>query len=261
MSSTIPVLNIPKYHADEMMGRVHSFESFGTVDGPGTRFVVFLQGCLFRCKYCHNRDTWDLDGGELYSVTEMVEQILPFAKFMDASGGGVTITGGEPVLQAAFVGLLFQKLRQNGIHTCLDTNGYVGVYNEETEMMIAESDLVMVDIKHIDDHKHHLLVGVSNQRTLRFVRHLADIDKKTRVRYVVVPGYSDDITDVNALAQFLAPMQNIEQVELLPYHNLGTHKWKALDIEYPLEGMAPPPEEKMAEIQSIFESYGLNIIR
>ena len=104
MSSTIAVLNIPKYHADEMLGRVHSIESFGTVDGPGTRFVVFLQGCLFRCKYCHNRDTWDLDGGELYSVTEMVEQILPYAKFMDASGGGVTVTGGEPVLQAAFVG-------------------------------------------------------------------------------------------------------------------------------------------------------------
>ena len=261
MSSTIPVLNIPKYHADEMMGRVHSFESFGTVDGQGTRFVVFLQGCLFRCKYCHNRDTWDLDGGELYSVTEMVEQILPFAKFMDASGGGVTITGGEPVLQAAFVGLLFQKLRQNGIHTCLDTNGYVGVYNEETELMINESDLVMVDIKHINDHKHHLLVGVSNQRTLRFVRHLADINKKTRVRYVVVPGYSDDIADIHALAQFLAPMQNIEHVELLPYHNLGTHKWKALDIEYPLEGMEPPPEEKMQEIQSILEDYALNIIR
>lgn len=261
MSSTISVFNIPKYHADEMMGRVHSFESFGTVDGPGTRFVVFLQGCLFRCKYCHNRDTWDLDGGNLYSVTEMVEQILPYAKFMDASGGGVTVTGGEPVLQAAFVGLLFQKLRQNGIHTCLDTNGYVGVYNEETDLMIAESDLVMVDIKHIDDHKHHLLVGVSNNRTLRFVRHLADIGKKTRIRYVVVPGYSDDIEDVRALAQFLAPMENVEQVELLPYHNLGTHKWKALDIEYPLEGMEPPPEAKMQEIQETMESFGLNIIR
>ncbi len=261
MSSTIPVLNIPKYHADELMGRVHSIESFGTVDGPGTRFVVFLQGCLFRCKYCHNRDTWDLDGGELYTVTEMIEQILPYAKFMDASGGGVTVTGGEPVLQAAFVGLLFKKLRQVGIHTCLDTNGYVGVYNAETHMMIEESDLIMVDIKHINDHKHHLLVGVSNQRTLKFVRHLADIGKKTRARYVVVPGYSDDLEDVHALAHFLAPMKNIENIELLPYHNLGTHKWKALGLEYPLEGMEPPPVAKMDDIQNIFESYGIKTIR
>jgi pyruvate formate lyase activating enzyme len=261
MSSTIAVLNIPKYHADEMLGRVHSIESFGTVDGPGTRFVVFLQGCLFRCKYCHNRDTWDLDGGELYSVTEMVEQILPYAKFMDASGGGVTVTGGEPVLQAAFVGLLFVKLHQHNIHTCLDTNGYVGVYSAEDKLMIAESDLIMVDIKHINDQKHHLLVGVSNQRTLRFVRYLASLGKKTRVRYVVVPGYSDDLDDIHSLGRFLAPMDNIEQLELLPYHNLGTHKWKAMNLEYPLEGMAPPTDTKMVEIQLILESYGLDIIR
>ncbi|PTY38544.1 pyruvate formate lyase-activating enzyme 1, partial [Saccharospirillum sp. MSK14-1] len=194
-------------------------------------------------------------------VTEVVEQILPYTKFMDASGGGVTVTGGEPVLQAPFVGLLFQRLRQHGIHTCLDTNGYVGVYSDEVKLMIDESDLIMVDIKHINDIKHHLLVGVSNQRTLRFVRHLADIGKKTRVRYVVVPGYSDDIEDVHALAQFLAPMENIEQLELLPYHNLGTHKWKALGLEYPLEGMEPPTVEVMDEIQQIFESYGLSIIR
>lgn len=261
MQDRIPVLNVPKYHADEMVGRVHSFESFGTVDGPGTRFVVFLQGCLFRCKYCHNRDTWDLDGGDLYTVTDMVEKILPFARFMDASGGGVTVTGGEPVLQAPYVALLFEKLQQHGIHTCLDTNGYVGVYSEEVHQMIEHTDLVMLDIKHIDDHKHHLLVGVSNQRTLRFARHLADIGKKTRARYVVVPGYSDDPADVHALAQFLAPMENIEHVELLPYHNLGTHKWKAMGLEYPLEGLQPPSKESMDEIEGIFRSYGLEIIR
>lgn len=261
MQDVIPVLNIPKIHADEMLGRVHSFESFGTVDGPGTRFVVFLQGCLFRCKYCHNRDTWDLDGGELYSVSDIVEKVLPFAKFMDASGGGVTVTGGEPVLQAPFVALLFQKLRQQGIHTCLDTNGYVGVYSDEVNQMIAETDLVMLDIKHIDDKKHHQLVGVSNQRTLRFARHLADIGKKTRIRYVVVPGYSDDLNDVRALAQFIAPMSNVEHVELLPYHNLGTHKWKAMDLNYPLEGLEPPTHEAMDEVQKIFEDTGLKTIR
>ncbi|EAR08976.1 pyruvate formate-lyase-activating protein [Reinekea blandensis] len=261
MQDRIPVLNVPKYHADELLGRIHSFESFGTVDGPGTRFVVFLQGCLFRCKYCHNRDTWDLDGGDLYSVTDMVEKILPFARFMDASGGGVTVTGGEPVLQAPYVALLFEKLQQHGIHTCLDTNGYVGVYSDEVHQMIDHTDLVMLDIKHIDDHKHHLLVGVSNQRTLRFARHLADIGKKTRARYVVVPGYSDEPDDVHALAQFLAPMENIEHVELLPYHNLGTHKWKAMGLEYPLEGLQPPSTESMDEIEGIFRSYGLEIIR
>jgi pyruvate formate lyase activating enzyme len=261
MTSTIPVLNIPKIHADEMLGRVHSFESFGTVDGPGTRFVVFLQGCVFKCKYCHNRDTWDLDSGQLYSVTDIVEKILPYAKFMDASGGGVTVTGGEPVLQAPFVALLFKKLHAHNIHTCLDTNGYVGVYSEEVHEMVAESDLIMVDIKHIDDTKHHKLVGVSNQRTLRFVRHLADIGKKTRIRYVIVPGYSDDLEDIRALAQFIAPMPNIEHIELLPYHNLGSHKWKAMGLEYPLEGMLPPKKESVNEIHHTMEEFGLKVIR
>ena len=118
-----------------------------------------------------------------------------------------------------------------------------------------------LDIKHIDDKKHHQLVGVSNHRTLRFAQHLADIDKKARVRYVVVPGYSDDLDDVHGLAQFLAPMSNIENLELLPYHNLGTHKWKALGLEYPLEGLQPPPKEKMDDIQAVFESYGIETIR
>lgn len=261
MSEKISVLNIPKYHADQLLGRIHSFESFGTVDGPGTRFVIFMQGCLFRCKYCHNRDTWNLDGGDLYSVTDLVEQIIPYAPFMDASGGGVTVSGGEPVLQAAFVALLFEKLHEHGIHTCLDTNGYVGVYSDEINQLIDASDLVMVDIKHINDAKHHLLVGVSNQRTLKFARHLASIGKKTRVRYVVVPGYSDDLSDVEALADFLAPMKNVEQIELLPYHNLGTHKWQAMGLEYPLEGLAPPSKQSMVAIDEVFARHNLNTIR
>lgn len=261
MTNIIPTLNIPKIHADEMLGRIHSFESFGTVDGPGTRYVVFLQGCLFKCKYCHNRDTWDLDGGTLYSVTDLVSEILPYAPFMDASGGGVTVTGGEPVLQAPYVALLFEKLQQHGIHTCLDTNGYVGVYSNEVNQMIAATDLVMLDIKHINDAKHHALVGVSNQRTLRFARHLADTNHPTRIRYVVVPGYSDADEDIHGLAQFIAPMKNVQHLELLPYHNFGNHKWKAMGLEYPLEGMEPPTIERMDHIQEVFEGYGLVVIR
>lgn len=264
MSFTMPpainLLNIPNFHADEMLGRVHSFESFGTVDGPGTRFVVFLQGCLFRCKYCHNRDTWDLDSGELYSVRDVVEKILPFSRFMDASGGGVTVTGGEPILQANFVALLFAKLKEQNIHTCLDTNGYVGVYSDEIHALLGNTDLVMLDIKHIDDAKHHRLVGVSNQRTLRFAQHLASINQPTQIRYVVVPGYSDDLEDVTALAQFIAPMQNIKCVELLPYHNLGTHKWQAMGLEYPLEGLMPPSKESMQAIREIFHAFQINTI-
>lgn len=261
MTQRIPLFDIPELHADEMLGRVHSFETFGTVDGPGTRFVVFLQGCLFRCKYCHNRDTWDLDGGQLYSVQDVIQEILPYAPFMDASGGGVTVTGGEPVLQAGFVAMLFEKLQQHGIHTCLDTNGYVGVYSTEAERMVAASDLVMLDIKHINDAKHHALVGVSNQRTLRFARYLADKNHTTRIRYVVVPGYSDADEDIHGLAQFIAPMGNVQHLELLPYHNLGTHKWKSMGLEYPLEGLEPPSKARMDDIQATFESYGLTVIR
>lgn len=252
----IPTRNVD---AEHLLGRVHSFESFGTVDGPGTRFIVFLQGCLFRCKYCHNRDTWELNEGKLYSVTELLDEIFPFMPFMDASGGGVTVTGGEPLLQKQFVCVLFKLLQQQGIHTCLDTNGYVSVkdYGLEMDKLFERTSLVMLDLKQIDREKHIRLTEVSNDKPLEFARYMQKINQPTWIRHVVVPGYSDDLDDIKRLADFIAPMKNVEQVELLPYHKLGVHKWSYYGEKYPLEGIDPPTAEKMAAIKQIFNEAGI----
>ena len=150
--------------ASHILGRVHSFESFGTVDGPGTRFVVFLQGCMFRCKYCHNRDTWPVEEGYLYSVEELVNEILPYTPFFDASNGGVTVSGGEPLLQSKFLCVLFKILQFQGIHTCIDTNGYAqeNLYEIELEKLMSHTDLVLLDIKQMDDQKHIELIHTSS---------------------------------------------------------------------------------------------------
>lgn len=245
--------------AEHLLGRVHSFESMGTVDGPGTRFVVFMQGCPFRCKYCHNRDTWDMEGGKLYSVTDLITEILPYIPFIDASGGGVTVSGGEAMMQREFVRVLFKMLNFQGIHTCLDTNGYVPPpwYDDEMEKFVRCTDLILLDIKHIDDEKHKVLTDVTNVHTLRFARYLNEKDKPVWIRHVVVPGFTDDADDVRRLAEFIAPMKNVEHVDLLPYHNLGAHKWKAYDETYPLEGVQPPGREKMEEIKAIFDEFDI----
>lgn len=173
-------------------GRIHSVESFGTVDGPGIRFIAFMQGCLMRCKYCHNRDTWDLDGGKEVTVAELMEQIVSYRPFLEASCGGVTASGGEAVLQAEFVAELFKACKAEGIHTCLDTNGFVRKYTEVIDQLLDNTDLVLLDIKQMDDAKHIDLTKVSNQRTLQFAEYLAKRGQKTWIRYVVVGGYTDD---------------------------------------------------------------------
>ena len=258
---SINVLDLPvrTVGAKRLLGRVHSFESFGTVDGPGTRFIVFLQGCLFRCKYCHNRDTWGLNEGKLYSVTELVDEILPYTPFIDASGGGVTVTGGEPLLQRQYVCVLFKLLKQQGIHTCLDTNGYVNVkdYGREMDKLFERTDLVMLDLKQIDDRKHIILTEISNDKPIAFAKYLQKINQPTWIRHVVVPGYSDDLEDIKRLADFVAPMKNVEKVELLPYHCLGVHKWDHYGEKYPLAGVEPPPAEKMEAIRQIFKDAGM----
>ncbi len=242
-----------------MLGRVHSFETFGTLDGPGTRFVLFLQGCMFRCKYCHNRDTWPVDEGQLYSVEELVNEILPYTPFFDTSGGGVTVTGGEPLLQRQFVCVLFKILHFHGIHTCLDTSGFVPptAYGTELDKLLSHTELVLLDIKQMDAAKHLALTGAVQAPTLAFARYLQQIHKPTWIRYVVVPGHTDDLADVRALAEFVAPMSNVEKVELLPYHHLGEHKWRAYGEQSPLEGVPSPTLEKLARIQALLAAYGI----
>ncbi|KGQ69797.1 pyruvate formate lyase-activating enzyme 1 [Chelonobacter oris] len=240
--------------------RIHSFESCGTVDGPGIRFILFLQGCLMRCKYCHNRDTWDLDGGKEITVDELMKEVVTYRHFMNASGGGVTASGGEAILQAEFVRDWFRACKEQGIHTCLDTNGFVRRYDEVIDELLDVTDLVLLDLKQLDDTIHHNLIGVPNKRTLEFARYLQKRNQRTWIRYVVVPGYTDDDHSVTLLGEFIKDMQNIEKIELLPYHRLGQHKWEAMGEKYELEDVMPPNKEKMDHIQAILSKYHSNVI-
>ncbi|WP_076414749.1 pyruvate formate lyase 1-activating protein [Shewanella sp. UCD-KL12] len=241
-------------------GRIHSLESFGTVDGPGIRFITFMQGCLMRCQYCHNRDTWDLHGGREVEVNELMEQIISYRPFLEASGGGVTASGGEAILQADFVSALFAACKKEGIHTCLDTNGFVRKYTPIIDELIDNTDLVLLDIKHIDDQQHIDLTQVSNHRTLDFAKYLHKKQQKTWIRYVVVGGFTDDVDSAKRLAEFVKPMTNVEKIELLPYHELGKHKWEAMGEEYQLNKISPPSSETMEQIKQVFLEAGLNAI-
>ncbi len=238
-----------------MLGRIHSTDSFGTVDGPGIRFVVFTQGCVMRCRYCHNRDTWSLKEGEMVTVDELMKKILAVKHFLT---GGVTVSGGQPTLQPEFVTELFRACRTEGIHTCLDTNGYVKNITPAIADLIDATDLVLLDIKHMDSDMHEKLTWVKNERVLNFARYLCKINKNTWVRYVVVEGYTTKEEYAEQLAEFVRPMGNVEKVELLPYHSLGKHKWDVLKDEYELEDVKPPSEELMKRLKGIFTERGIN---
>ena len=239
------------------IGRVHSTDSFGTVDGPGIRFVVFMQGCLMRCRYCHNRDTWDLrEGGELVSHDEILKKILSVKHFIS---GGVTVTGGEPLLQAEFVADLFEALQKEGIHTCLDTNGFAKHLTPEVKRLLDHTDLVLLDIKHPDEELHHKLTYVTGQHTRHFAMYLSEIKMPTWIRYVVVEGYTVDPIYAGMLAEFVQNMGCVEKVELLPYHSLGVHKWDLLNDTYELESVTPPTSEQMEAIKSEFLARGLPV--
>lgn len=241
-------------------GRVHSIETCGTVDGPGIRFIIFLQGCLMRCKYCHNRDTWDIEGGKEMTVDELMAELLQYRHFMNASGGGITISGGEAMLQPEFVRAMFEACRLEGIHTCLDTNGFVRRIDETTKSVLDVADLVLLDIKQMDNKKHIDLTHVSNKYTLEFAQYLSDHNQAVYLRYVIVPGITDGSEDAHNLGKFIEPMKNIEKIELLPYHELGKHKWTAMGEIYPLDGVSPPPKETMEKIKNILLQYHPSVI-
>lgn len=215
--------------------KVHSIESFSTVDGPGIRFVLFLQGCHLQCKYCHNRDTWDVNGGEFKSLDDIFDKIMRYKNYIYPNGG-VTMTGGEPLLQSKFIFELFKKLKKEGIHTCIDTSGSLPL-TDDIKNVLSVTDLVLLDIKHIDDAKCKELVGVSNKLELNFAKYLSDNNIPIWIRQVLVPGYTDDENDLLKLRDFLNTLKTVEKVEILPYHNMGEFKWKKLGFSYPLEGV------------------------
>ncbi|WP_257283500.1 pyruvate formate-lyase-activating protein [Endozoicomonas sp. SESOKO1] len=237
------------------LGRVHSMDSFGTVDGPGIRFVVFMQGCHMRCRYCHNRDTWDLrDGGELLSHEEVLEKILKVKSFLT---GGVTVTGGEPLLQAEFVADLFKALKAHDIHTCLDTNGFAKHITPDIERLLSYTDLVLLDIKHMDEAMHQKLTYVTGRYTRNFAAHLQALKKPTWIRYVVVEGYTVDPLYAAMLAEMVEKMDCVEKVEILPYHSLGVHKWDAFKESYELEAVRPPSAGQLEAIKAEFDQRGI----
>ena len=234
------------------VAKVHSIESFGTVDGPGIRFVLFLQGCSLKCKYCHNRDTWDMTLGEEKTLEEIIEKVKRYKTYMNLSGGGVTVTGGEPLLQYNFVLELFKRLKEEGISTCVDTSGMVALTDGIKEVL-KYTDLVLLDIKHIDEEKCKDLVGFSNKRELEFARYLSDNNIKMWIRQVLVPGYTDAEEDLLKLKDFLLTLNTVEKVQILPYHSMGKYKWKNLGLEYPLEGVRDANQDDVDRAKKILE--------
>lgn len=234
------------------IARVHSIESFGTVDGPGIRFVLFLQGCSLKCKYCHNRDTWDMTLGEEKTLEEIVEKVNRYKTYMTLSGGGVTVTGGEPLLQVKFLIEFFKRLKEENINTCIDTSGMFNITDDIREVL-RYTDLVLLDIKHIDDEKCKELVGTSNKKELEFARYLSDNGKKMWIRQVLVPGYTDDEKDLLRLKDFLATLKTVEKVQILKYHSMGKYKWEKLGLKYELEGVRDATIEDEERAKKILE--------
>lgn len=237
------------------MGYIHSIETFGTVDGPGVRFVVFFQGCPMRCQYCHNPDTWDMTEGKEKSVDEILEMYERNRAFYRT--GGITATGGEPMVQMDFLLELFTKAKEKGIHTCLDTSGVMFVEDRDSEAfakiekLMAVTDLVMLDIKHIEDVAHRELTGHSNDKILAFARYLDEINKPVWIRHVVVPGITYKEDALKNLGKFLKTLSNVEKLEVLPYHTLGENKYEKLGLEYPLKGVPQLTKEEAKEAEEM----------
>ncbi|GAB4217766.1 MAG: pyruvate formate-lyase-activating protein [Synechococcales cyanobacterium] len=234
-------------------GRIHSLETCGTVDGPGIRFVVFTQGCPLRCLYCHNPDCRDPHDGQGVTVEALIAEIHRYKNYLRQ--GGVTVSGGEPLMQPMFVTELFRRCHEIGLHTALDTSGYVSL--EVAKPVLQHTDLVLLDIKSYQPELYHRLTSVSLEPTLLFARHLADIRKPTWIRFVVVPGLTDPKENVKGLAQFVAQLPNVERVEILPFHKMGEYKWQELNLPYTLKSVLPPTVEQIQEIKSIFQAQGL----
>ena len=234
------------------MGRVHSVESFALVDGPGVRFAVFLAGCRMRCKYCHNPDTWDLNGGELTSADDLLKKAMRYKPYWKQDGG-ITVSGGEPLLQIEFVTELFKKAKEKGVSTVIDTTGQPFTREEPffskfTELM-KYTDLVLLDMKEINPARHKSLTGFENENILEMARCLDELGKPVWIRHVLVPEHSDFDEDLDALGAFIATLGNVQRVEVLPYHTLGTFKWENLGIPYKLEGIRPPTKERIANAE------------
>lgn len=239
-------------------GRIHSTESFGSVDGPGVRFLIFAQGCDMRCKFCHNADTWAKNVGTLMGTDELIKKALRYKAYW-GDNGGITVSGGEPLLQIDFLIELFAKAKENGINTCVDTAGqpfsreepFFSKFNE----LCALTDLFICDIKHIAPDMHKKLTGVQNDNILDMLRYLSDIDKPVWIRQVLLEGYTDIDSCLWQTREFIDSLKNVKKIEVLPYHTMGAYKWRELNMSYPLEGVNPPDEERIENAEKILKLY------
>ena len=241
-----------------MEGRVHSLETFGLVDGPGVRFVVFLQGCRMRCKYCHNPETWSLEGGELWSAKDLFDKAYRYKPYWMRNGqlnGGITVSGGEPLLQIDFLIEFFKDAKEKGVHTAIDTAGnpftleepFISKFNELMEL----TDLFILDIKEFDEEKHKVLTKWTNKNILEMATYLSDHGKAMWIRHVLVPGLTDDKQGLEDLYQFISGLKTVERTEILPYHTLGLFKWENIGVEYELDGVRIPSAEEVKEAEDI----------
>jgi len=230
-------------------GRIHSFETLGTLDGPGIRFIVFMQGCPLRCLYCHNRDTWDPSEGRIYTVEQVMDELRKYKSYMDFSGGGITVSGGEPTMQPEFVAALLKKCKEEGYHTALDTNGYTDI--DKAEELLNYTDLVLLDIKHAISEKHKEITGVENGKILNFAKYLSIKNIPVWIRYVLLPGYTDSYEDLKAASEIIKSIGCVQKVEVLPYHKLGKFKWDKLGAYYPLQNVREPSSDEIAHAYSV----------
>ena len=241
-----------------MEGYIHSTESFGSVDGPGVRFVIFTSGCAMRCQFCHNPDTWKMTAGTLTSTDDLIKKALRYRSYW-GNEGGITVSGGEPLLQIDFLTELFKKAKENGIHTTLDTSGNPFTreepFFEKFQTLMQYTDLILLDIKHIDEKEHIRLTGHTNKNILDLATYLSDTGKPVWIRHVLVPERSDKDEYLDRLHEFISTLHNVERVEVLPYHTLGEYKWKELGMEYPLEGINPPTADRIENAKKRLGAY------
>ena len=239
------------------IGFIHSFTTGSAVDGPGMRVVAWLSGCQFRCLYCHNPDTWSLSNGTPVPLARAAEELRKYRHGLKVMSGGFTISGGEPLMQDRFVIRLFAAAREMGVHTALDTNGFLGprLSDEELERI----DLVLLDVKAWDAERHKHLTGKDNSAVLEFARRLAARKRPCWLRFVLVPGLTDDPRDISHIAKFVAGLGNVERVDVLPFHQMGRFKWKELGLDYPLQDIAPPAQEVIQRVIGQFAKEGLKV--
>ena len=235
-------------------GFVHSIESFGSVDGPGIRFLIFLQGCPMRCQFCHNPDSWKTGVGEEWYADDLLDKAERFRSYW-GNKGGITVSGGEALLQIDFLLELFEKAHQRGINTCLDTSAQLftqkGAFFEKFERLMQVTDTILLDIKHIDDEEHRKLTRHSNQNILDCARYLSDIKKPVWIRHVLIPGITDKDEYLVQLRDFLKTLDNVQRIDVLPYHTMGIYKYEKLGIDYPLKEINPPSSDRVENAKRI----------